>query len=118
MVRFIIFLLTLCSRVSSLFSSFASSRIIRKDFSISSKNKVQSFDYTSMYLAINELQKNCIPSKVENIVQEEKFNIAIQIKNTLGNLLWIHLSWFINNILLVFLLNYFWSIIIFPPFIL
>ena len=107
MVRFLIFLLTLCSRVSSLFSSFSSSRIIRKDFAISGKNKIQSFDYTSMYLAINELQKTCIPAKVENIVQEEKFNIAIQIKNTLGNLLWIHLSWFIR-ILLLFLLNTFW----------
>jgi len=58
-----------------------------------SKTKPQSFDFTSLSLVVEELSKACIPSKLENIVQEDNFNIAIHLKTSTGSLVWINLSW-------------------------
>ena len=61
---------------------------------ISTKNHVsnfdfpQSMDYTSILLATEELQHLLIPSKVENIVQEDPFNLFVCLKTlNSGNVL-------------------------------
>ena len=53
----------------------------------------QSLDYTSLYLSVQELAKVSVPGKVENIVQENEYNIFFGIKTENGNNVWLQFCW-------------------------
>ena len=53
----------------------------------------QSLDYTSLYLSVGELAKVCVPGKVENVVQENEYNIFIGVKTITGLNVWLQFCW-------------------------
>ena len=53
----------------------------------------QSLDYTSLYLSVQELAKVSVPGKVENIIQENEYNIFFGIKTVTGNNVWLQFCW-------------------------
>ena len=53
----------------------------------------QSLDYTSLYLSVGELAKVCVPGKVENVVQENEYNIFIGVKTITGQNVWLQFCW-------------------------
>lgn len=55
--------------------------------------KTQAFDYTSLKLVSLELARTCVPSILENVVQEDANVLALQLKTRDGMLLWLSLSW-------------------------
>ena len=62
-------------------------------FSRLSQLNAQSLDYTSLFLSVNELAEVSVPGKVENVVQENEFNIFFGIKTTTGNSVWLQFCW-------------------------
>ena len=56
-------------------------------------DRIQQFDYSVLSLVASELQANLVPSKVENLVMEDKFNVALQVKTASGKIVWINFSW-------------------------
>jgi len=54
---------------------------------------IQSFDYTSLFLSIQELQVFMLPSKVENILQLNNDNLYIGVKTLNHGNSWLQLSW-------------------------
>jgi hypothetical protein len=55
--------------------------------------KAQSLDYTSLFLSVNELAKACVPGKVENVIQENEYNIFIGLKTADSENLWLQFCW-------------------------
>lgn len=55
--------------------------------------RAQSLDYTSMYLSVNELAQVSVPGKVENVVQENEYNIFLGIKTMTGTNVWLQFCW-------------------------
>ena len=111
-LTFVFILLELSRNIESLFSEFKSRTVIRqyhfrtpplvsklrllasnKNVFDTMKVRIQQLDYSALNLLACELQTYAVPSKVENVVQEDKFNLALQIKNLQGQIDWINLSW-------------------------
>lgn len=53
----------------------------------------QSLDYTSLHLSVDELAQVCVPGKVENVVQENEYNIFIGVKTVTGQNVWLQFCW-------------------------
>lgn len=53
----------------------------------------QSLDYTSMYLSVKELAQISVPGKVENVVQENEYNVFLGIKTMTGTSVWLQFCW-------------------------
>ena len=53
----------------------------------------QSLDYTSLYLSVDELAQACVPGKVENVVQENEYNIFLGMKTATGQNVWLQFCW-------------------------
>ena len=53
----------------------------------------QSLDYTSLFLSVDELANVCVPGKVENIIQENEYNMFVGIKTATGQNVWLQFCW-------------------------
>jgi len=60
---------------------------------ISSNNKIQSLDYTSLSIIVKELYNIITPSKVENVIQDNEHSIYIGIRTNSNKNLWLQLCW-------------------------
>lgn len=85
-------LLVACLVDSYKFSSYDSHRNPSR-LSRLSPLQAQSLDYTSLFLSVNELAEVSVPGKVENVVQENEYNIFFGIKTTTGNSVWLQFCW-------------------------
>lgn len=53
----------------------------------------QSLDYTTMSLLAKELKQLVVPAKVENIIQDDAYNLYIECKTGASGPLWLHVCW-------------------------
>ena len=62
----------------------------RRDSSLfQNKFSIQSLDYTSLYLCTKELHSQLVPGRVENVIQYSTNNIALHVRVSNNNLLWV-----------------------------
>ena len=59
----------------------------------STSASIQSLDYTTLYLSVQELQGFLIPSKVENVLQLNNDNLYIGLKTLNNGNSWLQVSW-------------------------
>jgi hypothetical protein len=88
----------LFSYVARSYKIFGSNRLVGYPLkSISTSRLValraQSLDYTSLYLSVKELAQISVPGKVENVVQENEYNIFLGIKTMTGTNVWLQFCW-------------------------
>lgn len=69
--------------------TFAASNVI---LSSSFSSKAQSFDYSALISSIMELQRNWLPSRIEEVVQYRDDNMAIRLR-TVEQQAWLYISW-------------------------
>ena len=53
----------------------------------------QSLDYTSLCLTVDELRAVFVPGKVENVIQENEFNVFLGVKTQTGANRWLQFCW-------------------------
>ena len=59
----------------------------------SNKKKIQALDYTSLNVIVSELANIIIPSKVENVIQDDEHSIYLGIRTNSNKNLWLQLCW-------------------------
>ena len=60
--------------------------------SIALNNYPQSLDYTSLHIIKSEL-KTISPCKIENIIQDDSYNLYLQLKSMNTKTHWLHICW-------------------------
>ena len=60
--------------------------------SIALNNYPQSLDYTSLHMIKSEL-KTILPCKIENIIQDDSYNLYLQLKSMNTKTPWLHMCW-------------------------
>lgn len=55
--------------------------------------RAQSVDFSSLYGTVAELTKTFVPSIVENVVQENEYNLYLGVKTHTGTNLWLQFCW-------------------------
>ena len=53
----------------------------------------QSLDYTSLSLSVEELKSTFVPGKVENVLQDNEYNLYLGVKTLTGINLWLQFCW-------------------------